>query len=544
MDAVYPFLSIARLTGDEKYIRASEAVFEWSKNVSQPDGSWTVVTNPKSWKGITVFGAIALAKAIHFHGDLLASDTQSRWKQRLKLAAEYVYQNFDLQFANVNYGFTAIYALNFIGRLLDNPAYLYRSRELASQAKQFFTEPNQLLFGEAKPCDRKSAKGLLSVDLGYNVEESLNGITLYALAENDEELLQFLEKSLASHLLFMLPDGGWDNSWGTRQFKWTYWGSRTSDGCQIAYALMADRNAAFGQAARQNTLLMERCTSDDGLLYGGIHYKEHGVPPCIHHTFSHVKQLAYLCDTGHTIKRNPQTIPPPDTCQVKSFPEIDIHLIKTGPWKGTVTNYDFIYQEGVQQATGGALSLLWHQSLGLICAASMARYERVEPLNQQAAPETDDFPLTPRIETKINGEWYTNLYDLKADLSIREGDDSVEITVSTKLTNSQYQALPETCKLQYIFTERSLTIRAQSPRPAQLVLPIISPETENVSRPNSCQLELEKQDEALRLESDSPLQTPADKRERVFNLVPGAQALPVTLALQENEPSEIRLFSS
>ena len=26
-------------------------------------------------------------------------------------------------------------------------------------------------------------------------------------------------------------DGGWDNSFGTRNNKWTYWGNRTSDGC-------------------------------------------------------------------------------------------------------------------------------------------------------------------------------------------------------------------------------------------------------------------------------------------------------------------------
>ena len=41
--------------------------------------------------------------------------------------------------------------------------------------------------------------------------------------------------SMRTHMEFMLPDGGWDNSWGTRNYKWTWWGSRTSDGCQPAY---------------------------------------------------------------------------------------------------------------------------------------------------------------------------------------------------------------------------------------------------------------------------------------------------------------------
>ena len=61
MDAVYPFLHMAKVTGEGKYLEAGISVFEWSKNVSHDDGSWTVISDPKSWKGITVFGAIALA---------------------------------------------------------------------------------------------------------------------------------------------------------------------------------------------------------------------------------------------------------------------------------------------------------------------------------------------------------------------------------------------------------------------------------------------------------------------------------------------------
>lgn len=45
-----------------------------------------------------------------------------------------------------------------------------------------------------------------------------------------------------THLEFMLPDGAWDNSWGTRSFKWTYWGGRTSDGFMGGYYLMAARH--------------------------------------------------------------------------------------------------------------------------------------------------------------------------------------------------------------------------------------------------------------------------------------------------------------
>lgn len=48
----------------------------------------------------------------------------------------------------------------------------------------------------------------------------------YALMAKDTDLLTLVDRSMATHLEFMLPDGAWDNSWGTRSFKWTYWGGR------------------------------------------------------------------------------------------------------------------------------------------------------------------------------------------------------------------------------------------------------------------------------------------------------------------------------
>ncbi|WP_396635237.1 hypothetical protein [Maribacter sp. R86514] len=42
---------------------------------------------------------------------------------------------------------------------------------------------------------------------------------MYALAENDDALLALLKKSLDTHLQFILPDGGIDNSFGNRMFK-------------------------------------------------------------------------------------------------------------------------------------------------------------------------------------------------------------------------------------------------------------------------------------------------------------------------------------
>lgn len=123
-------------------------------------------------------------------------------------------------------------------------------------------------------------------------------------------------------------------------------GSRTTDGCQPAFALMANRNPAFGTAAVLSTELLKRCTVD-GLLAGGLHYKSHGVKPCMHHTFSHAKNLAFVLDNLETTKYVNAQNPVPRTTNdgVKHFPELDVWLGARGPWKSTVSSYDQIWKK-------------------------------------------------------------------------------------------------------------------------------------------------------------------------------------------------------
>jgi hypothetical protein len=550
MDAVYPLLAMAKYTGEQKYLDAGIAVLEWAKNVTLPDGGWSNDLNPKSWNGITVFGAISLAEALHYHGDLLDKERYRRWKDRLDKAADFVYKKFDaIDVTNVNYGATTIYALNLMGRVLDKPKYLDRSKKLAKEVKAYFTEPNYFLFGEIKPSThKKSAKGLPGIDLGYNVEESLNNIVLYALHENDTELLKLLTKSLNTHLEFMLPDGGWDNGWGTRMFKWTYWGSRTCDGCQPAFAMMAHYNPAFGTAAVRNTELLRRCTND-GLLHGGIHYTSHGIKPCVHHTFAHTKPLASLLDNwDHLPKINTASQLPRATADgIKYYSEIDTNLFARGDWRGTVTGYDAIYKDGdYRQATGGAMSLLYHTKIGLLCAASMAQYKMVEPLNQQPNPG-EDFPFTPRIETHKGEEWYSNIFDRGAILSSQDANGEIQISAKAKLKNELNETVADTAsefKLTYTCSEDSVRINVRTEQQIQestaFVLPIISPTGEVVDQPKPNEITIQKPEGLLTIRASVPLKIKEMPKERLFNMVPGAEALPI-LAFFDGNTGKIEL---
>ncbi len=551
-DALYPFLHLAHVTGEQKYLDAAINVYDWAENnVSQSDGSWRNDINPKAWRGTTIFGAIALAEALHYHGEVLDEDRRAVWTDRLdKAAGGYLYRDFKkIDFTNLNYGMTAVYGFHLFGRLLDNAKYTRRSEQFAKRIKEFFTKPNTLLWGEGKPNNNRSGHGLLPVDLGYNVEESLNGVVLYALEVNDTELLDLMVKSLGGHLEFMLPDGAWDNSWGTRSQKWSYWGSRTSDGCQPAFSLMAGYNPAFGTAAIKNAELLQRCTAG-GLLHGGPHYVSHGVKPCIHHTFAHAKVMALVQDKIHSMPKVDTSTPLPRQIAdgVKHFPELDVWLAAKGPWRATVSAYDSIYKTKrsglLQQPTGGALSVLYHDKVGTLLASSMARYEMVEPLNMQPQPG-GDFPLTTRIETREDGNhedetWYTNLYDLKAQVSFKDDGVQIDFQVKTLLQDEGRNQAPggaAAWKLRYQFNRDKATIsvapttQGKGKGPAALVVPIISPSGEEVRHVSENRIEIDKPQGTVVIESDNPLSIKASEKERVFNMVPGAEAVPIVIAL-------------
>jgi hypothetical protein len=548
MDAVFPFLHMADISGEVKYLEAGIAVFEWADNVSMPDGSWTVIPDPTSWKGITVFGAIALAEALHYHGHLLDKERRANWTERLGRAGDFIYKNFTTTYSNINYAATAVYGLNLLGRVLDRPEYLDRSRELAGEVKKYFILPNNLLYGEGKPIDKKSPRGLLPVDLGYNVEESLSSLVLYALEEKDEEMLSLLTRSLEGHLEFMLPDGGWDNSWGTRQFKWTYWGSRTCDGCQPAYGLMAHINPVFGTAAYLNTNLLQKC-SGEGLLYGGLHYDTHGIKPCVHHTFAHSKALATMLNMGDKLPEinTLAVLPRVEAKGVKEFKEVSTWLISKGPWRGTVSSYDWIYKEHAQQASGGALSVLYHNRVGLLLTASMAKYMMVEANNQQVNPG-EDFALTPRIESYRNGKWYTNLYDLEALVRYDDTEKAIRFEIDAELQSEDREKLSDKSgkyHLIYNFESDKVELRARtavqlaSAHPATLVIPVVSPTGEKVTQVDTQRIEIEKPGGVVVLEANVPLIIKKTSRSRVFNMVPGAEVVPIIAEFGESNTSEI-----
>ncbi len=535
-DAIYPLIFLSKKTGNKKYLNAAILLFEWmEKNVSKPDGSWVNDVNISPWNGITVFGAISLAEALYKHADILPENIKNKWLARLKQAAEFIHNTFHIEYSNINYPITASYALLLLGKLFNEKKYIEHAQTLAHQSIRFFTKKDQLLFGEGGG-DRYtlSPKGCLPVDLGYNVEESLPALAMYGLMEKDEKLLQLVVESLTSHMEFMLPDGAWDNSWGTRSFKWTYWGSRTSDGCQPAYALLADRNPVFGKVALQNTILLKQCTHN-GLLYGGPHYHTHGVSPCVHHTFCHAKALAAILD--HGLPSMPdieeQMLPRDVNYEIKYFEDIQTYLVSNENWNATITVYDREYKHKNGHPTGGALSLLYHRKLGTILASSMNQYQLIEATNMQAMYDPYSMPLTMRIQTK-DGR-YMNISDLNATVEVKKTTKKVTLVCKSRLVDKdQKEPLSGRidCQFSYSFAPNAVEILCSHNSSAdlvELILPCISSSDEEFILSDSKQeLQIHKKNGTVKIKSNASMELMpvSEGKKRIFNFVPGMEALP------------------
>ena len=545
-DAVYPLMHLAHITKESRYLDAAVLLQDWAEHLSCPDGSW-VNEVESGWKGITVFGAIALGEAIRNHGSILDLKILEQWKKRLHKATEYLYDNFDITTGNINYPVSCSAAMAIAAEIFDEPRYRIKGHDLAHESLEYFTD-NKILFGEGRPQNGKTNRGCRPVDLGYNVEESLPALVLYGLLTGDEEVLETVTESLIQHLEFMLPDGAWDNSWGSRSYKWTYWGSRTSDGCQSAYALLSDRDPRFAEAAYRNAQLLKECTHD-GLLHGGLHYKIKGELPCMHHTFCHSKTMATVLDHKAQAHRNstPVSLPREADTGVRYYPEIDTWLVAKGPWRATVTSNDWEYFKG-SHPSGGALSLLWHNDLRTVLSGSLNEYWLVEGINQQRHRDEIDMPLTPSFEYLENGIYYRSINDLNASVTCTEAADAIGFSISGRLVDKESKS-PASGEIRYDiayeFTNNCVAMKVNINYDTKIgnvryYLPIISDQTETIESLNEGSCMVCKKNGKLSVAANG-LKILDCEKQRIFNHVPGFQAVPFYIELQQGEAVEIRL---
>lgn len=544
-DAMYPLMHMANKTGQDKYLQSAKLLFLWTENnVSSEDGSIVNDVNISNHRGITVNWVVSLADALRHHGQILDNNTRQEWTDRMRKAIEYTYDSLTLGNVGINYASVTSYAMAVIGEMLDEQKYITRAREFAHFALDKFTENDKILFGEGGR--GTSPKGLHPVDIGYNMEVSLPHLVMYANFTNDNEVIEAVTESMRAHLEFYLPDGALDNSFGTRNYKWTYWGTITGDGAQPGLALLADKEPGFYKAAYQNTVLMKNLTHG-GILHGGPHLDSRGIPPCIHHNLLHTKALATILDSivpGHKYELDSIVLPREEENGVKEFRDLHTFLISIGEWRATITGYDYENtNEG--HATGGALSVLWSKEHGPVMIASNTQYQLREPGNMQMDLDIHSMALTPRLEFFTENTFYRNINDKSAEIKWhKEGEFLVFDCYANLVDGSQNSpttgVIPS--HIQYRFSNREMTINIIPERDIsgiRFIFPIISTNDEQVENIDNNTVIIQKKNGDVKLIASTEIHTMESSNGRIFNFVPGMEALP--LAVNINKETSLTL---
>lgn len=525
-DAILPLVTQWQTDGDERCLHAAEKLFAWSANMCRPDGSMNNDTN-SNWNGITVFYATALGETLLWYGDQLPAADSDAWTARFAEMAEYLCQNIEKIGGNVNYPITCAYTMALAARLLGGERFAAKAKKLADFAVAHITSDG-LLYGEGHPMTAVTPKHCRPVDLGYNAEESLPALILYAELTGDAAVGRAALHTAQKHLDFMLPDGGWDNSFGSRSYKWSWWGSRTSDGCLAGFAALSRHDPVFATAVQKNLELLNRCTRD-GLLYGGPMFATAGEPACIHHTFCHAKAVAALVHDGWQFPAVLPKLPSETAVGTRYYPAIDTARIAQGGWRATVTGYDYEYLPG-GHPTGGMVSLLWHTARGPVLAGSMDPYRQNEPNNMQMPYYQFDICTTPRIELRRDDRTYCSSNDLTAALTVGENETSAGGRLRTPAQDAagRYEfavsVTPDKVILTGLCEEEG----------ARFILPAISQEGESVVWQDANTVRIGSGAAALTVQADRPLTLPPQygttaRFRRLFNPVGGFQSVVLSL---------------
>lgn len=539
-DAMYPFLHMAKETGDAKWIDAAKGLFFWMDRVVGLPNGRLLNDIDSSWEGITVFFVEQLALCLKNYETLLDDVTVAQWRGRLRSATDSLVDYEELNVDNINYSIGCALALVTSAGVIGDERYETAARSYIEAVYPYFLEDG-LLAGEGEPRSAITAHGCRPVDIGYNVEESLPMLLRYGLLAHDGRAIDLARRSMRAHLDFLLPDGGWDNSFGTRKFKWTYWGSRTTDGAISALLELSERpDDEFALAAKLQLDLLASCTHD-GLLCGGPHYVAAGQPVCVHHTFEHAKMLAEVLDGGLDRKLYHRKVAHGTAAQrlprlarqgFRSYPELRTWVGSFGEATATVTAYDFEYLPG-GHTSGGSISLLSHASHGPLLCASVGEYVRRERNNMQVPYRVQHECLTLRVERRQDGAVFSSMYEDAPRVAV----DGGVVEVSGYLKDVYHVPCvdaPQAYRMRYVFTPESLELVAELPHAATLVVPLISEQDERVTQKVG-----ESQVPVLRIDKATgsialvvktgELSLPYGE-ERIFNLVPGLQALRIDVA--------------
>ncbi|PZR26614.1 MAG: hypothetical protein DI535_13830 [Citrobacter freundii] len=453
-EAVYPFTVSYLITKNKTYREAALNAASWLFKQQQPNGSWK--ETPEEWTGTTTDQLLMLLLSFEQLSKELSTTDKQQWLRSMHAAANYLDSVMRPEFASINYVATTTATLAKASFVLNEPAYREKAFMLARRTVSKMDEDG-FLNGEGG----KSHGNKMGVDLGYNMEMSLWGLTLYAKLNKDNYVLDKVKYGLKNHLYFIYPDGSLDASWGIRSNKWTGYGSATSDGCQVLFSLLADEDPRYATASFRNLQFLRKNFAGDLLGYGLQYAELFNKPPCIYPTFAKAKNLAMAYMFESKESRTLRPMPSDHERWVKYFPTLDVVEVRTKNFMATITGYRYTDQAAgpkgkyMFRPDGGTISHLWAKDHGFMQASSPTIYTRPEPMSFPEAPGV--LPLTPRIEYTDTAGYFTNLFEFDSRIAV----DSVRqqkyiVNTAGELKDKNWLTGGVGYRMQYEFTDSSM----------------------------------------------------------------------------------------
>ncbi len=450
-EAVFPFIVRFQETGDEKWLKAATRLGNWLIQQQQPDGSWK--ETPEEWTGTTTDQLLMLLKAWPVLKTNLNPNEITAWQQSMKNAADFLVKEMSPDFASINYCATTTATLALMNEHFPDVRYVEQARQLAFQV---LSKMNDDGFICAEGDRVYGAK--YGADVGYEIDMSLWGLGMYAQITGDTLTERYVTESLKKHLAFVYPNGAIDGSWGIRSNKWTTYGSETADGCQILFAMFADKDPRYIRAAFLNLQYLNGMIHNGLLGYGPQYFELFDKPPCIYPTFVRSKNLAMAASMNINDVDISNRLYSEQPGFFKFYPSVDVTLVRTKEFMATVTAYG--YEElkkrnkskYMHRPTGGSISNLWLKDHGFLQLSSQTEYHRWEPMH---FPEIGDvLPLTSRIEFENENGYFTNLYEYDARMDV--ADNGKSVTVAGELKNNMLLQGGVAYKWQYSFSDNAI----------------------------------------------------------------------------------------
>lgn len=176
----------------------------------------------------------------------------------------------------------------------------------------------------------------------------------------------------------------------------------------------------------------------------------------------------------------------------------------------------------------------------------MNDYQRYEPTNMQmASGKADEVCLTPRLELTTNGKRFSNIYDAGARMEYIHFSDSVEVIVHGRLRDREGNPLPGESSpftIRYSFGPQRFRMAVHVIAPGtKLLFPMVSTASERVAQRVNGEMVFEKALARMTIKSTDSLATRTANTERVFNFVPGFEAVVVETGLDEKGEGSVSI---